>query len=111
MFVVLNRFPVNPKYAAQFEARLRNRPRQVELQPGFIRLQLLRPGDPGDPYVVLTVWESKGDFETWVKADTFAEKHAGQRTLPKETLLDKNKVETFEVILDTAAGHSHLSFP
>lgn len=101
MFVVMNRFPVNPAYADKFETRIRNRPRQVERQPGFIRVQLLRPGGPEEPYVVLTFWESKADFEAWVKADAFTEKHAGRRTLSPEVFRGPNKVETFTVILDS----------
>ena len=101
MFVVMNRFLVNPDYAEQFEARIRNRPGQVDQQPGFIRAQLLRPDQPGEPYIVLTMWESKAEFEAWVKADRFAERHAGRRTLAPEVFLGPNQVETFDVILDT----------
>lgn len=101
MFVVMNRFFVNPAHAGQFEARIRNRPGQVEQQPGFVRVQLLRPDDLADPYIVLTLWQSKADFEAWVKTDTFTEKHAGKRTLSKEVFFAPNEVETFEVILDT----------
>ena len=104
MFVVMNRFPVNPEYAEQFEARLRNRPRQVDQQQGFIQAQLLRPGQPDGVYIVLTVWESKAAFEAWVKADTFTEKHAGRRVLPPDVFRGPNQVEKFEIILD-----SHIS--
>ena len=55
MFVVMNRFPVNPEYAEQFETRIKNRPRLVDKQEGFVRVQLLRPGAPEDPYIVLTM--------------------------------------------------------
>jgi len=101
MFVVMNRFPVKPEYADQFEARIRNRPGRVDSQPGFVRVQLLRPASPGHPYIVLTEWESKADFEAWVKADTFSERHAGQRTLSREVFTGPNRVETFELILDS----------
>jgi len=101
VFVVMNRFPVNPEYAEQFETRIRNRPQRVDQQPGFIRAQLLRPSQPDDPYIVLTVWASKANFETWIKADSFTEKHAGRRTLSPEVFRGPNKVESFEIILDS----------
>ena len=104
MFIVMNRFPVNSEYAEQFETRIRNRPQQVDKQKGFVRAQLLRPTVPEDPYIVLTVWESKADFEAWVNADTFTEKHAGPRQLSAEVLRGPNKVEKFDVILDTASA-------
>jgi heme-degrading monooxygenase HmoA len=101
VFVVMNRFPVNPEYAEQFETRLRNRPQRVDRQQGFIQAQFLRPSQSDDPYIVLTVWESKADFEAWVKADSFTEKHAGRRTLRPEVFRGPNKVESFEIILDS----------
>jgi heme-degrading monooxygenase HmoA len=101
MFVAMNRFLVNPEYSEQFEARIRNRPRQVEKQPGFIRVQLLRPTEPDHPYIVATFWESRADYEAWVNADSFTEKHAGRRTLSPDVFRGPNKVETFDLILDT----------
>lgn len=101
MFVVMNRFPVKPEYAKQFEDRVRNRPRRVDLQPGFVQAQLLRPDTPDAPYIVLTIWQTKADFEAWVNADTFTERHAGPRLLSKEIFSGPNKVETFDIILDS----------
>lgn len=94
----MNRFFVKPEFGEQFETRVKNRPRQVDHQPGFRRVQLLRPGQTDDPYIVLTFWESRADFEAWVKADTFTAKHAGPRTLSPEIFVRPNQVETFEVI-------------
>ncbi len=101
MFIVMNRFYVKPEYAGQFETRIQNRPGQVEQQPGFIRVQLLRPTTPADPYIVLTLWQSQTDFEAWVKADTFTAHHAGPRTLSGDIFTRPNQVETFILILDS----------
>lgn len=98
MFVVMNRFFVKPEFAAQFEARVQNRPRQVDQQPGFRRVQLLRPSNPDDPYIVLTVWETREQFEAWVKADTFTARHAGPRTLSADIFTRPNHVEIFEIL-------------
>lgn len=93
----MNRFFVKPEFAGQFETRLKNRPRQVDQQPGFVRAQLLRPENSTDPYIVLTIWESQAHFEAWVKADTFTASHTGPRTLSGDIFVQPNKVETFEV--------------
>lgn len=102
MFVVMNRLPVNPDYAELFEERFTSRAREVDKMPGFVRNQVLRPGKPEDPYIVLTVWESKEDFENWVNSDAFKRGHARSGTLPEETFQGHGKLETFEIILDTA---------
>lgn len=102
MFVVMNRLPVNPDYAEQFEDRFINRAREVDKMSGFVRNQVLRPTNPDDPYVVLTIWQSQADFDAWVNSEEFKKGHAKSGTLPPETFLGHGKLETFEVILDTA---------
>ena len=101
MFVVMNRLPVNPDYADQFEERFTSRAREVDKMLGFIRNQVLRPANPDDPYIVLTLWESKDNFEAWVNSDAFKLGHSKSGTLPSEAFLGHPKLEGFEVILDT----------
>jgi heme-degrading monooxygenase HmoA len=103
MFVVMNRIPVNPEYKDQFEERFTNRAREVDKMPGFVRNQVLRPANPEDPYIVLTVWQTQADFEAWVNSEAFQKGHAKSGTLPRQAFLGHSKLETFEVILDTAA--------
>ncbi len=102
MFVVMNRFSVKPEFADKFEARIRNRPGMVEKQPGFVRVQLLRPANVDAPYIVLTLWETQTQYEAWVNHPDFTRKHAGPRQLSKEIFRGPNKVETFTVTLDSA---------
>jgi heme-degrading monooxygenase HmoA len=69
---------------------------------GFVRNQVLRPGNPETPYIVLTVWESKENFENWVNSDAFKKGHARSGALPPEAFLGSSQLETFDIILDTA---------
>jgi heme-degrading monooxygenase HmoA len=102
MFVVMNRIPVNPDYAEQFEERFANRAHEVDKMKGFVRNQVLRPDGPDLPYIVLTYWESKADFESWVNSDAFRKGHAHSGTLPPETFRGRSQLESFEVVLDSA---------
>ncbi|MCB0197038.1 MAG: antibiotic biosynthesis monooxygenase [Anaerolineae bacterium] len=101
MFVVMNRIPVNPDYAEQFEERFTNRAREVDKMKGFVRNQVLRPAMSDKPYVVMTFWESKADFENWVNSDAFKKGHAKSGTLPHDAFKGHSELESFEVILDT----------
>ncbi len=101
MFVVMNRIPVNPDYAGQFEERFRTRAGEVDKMPGFIRNQVLRPAGPDDPYIVLTYWASQVDFNRWVQSEAFQKGHARSSTLPREAFKGPAKLESFEVILDS----------
>ncbi|MBZ0253771.1 MAG: hypothetical protein K8I02_10580 [Candidatus Methylomirabilis sp.] len=54
MFATMNRIHVNPKSAALFGRRCRERERMVDGMPGFVRNVVLRPGAEGRPDVVRT---------------------------------------------------------
>ena len=106
MVAVANRIFVAPEYAEPFEERFRARAGLVDGMPGFISNLVLRPTDEGDPYIVLTFWQSHDDFEAWTKSDAFIKGHARSGTLPREAFSGPNKLEIHEVILDSTRPES-----
>lgn len=102
MIVTCNRIPVNPKYAAQFEARFGDRANLVDEMPGFVSFQLLRPKNDGEPYIVMTYWESMEHFTAWTESPAFREGHARSSTLPPETFTGHPTLEVYEVLDSTA---------
>jgi len=102
MITVANRIYVAPEYAGKFEEAFRNRAGLVDGMPGFISNQVLRPVNPGDPYIVLTLWNARTDFENWVRSDAFMQGHAKSGTLPKEAFTEPNKLEIHEVVQDSS---------
>lgn len=102
MIVTCNRIPVNPEHAEAFEQRFADRASLVDGMPGFISFQLLRPKKEGDPYVVMTFWESEADFVAWTESKAFKEGHARSSTLPPEAFTGHPKLEMYEVIQSTA---------
>jgi heme-degrading monooxygenase HmoA len=102
MIVTCNRIPVNPAHAAAFEERFADRASLVDGMPGFISFQLLRPASDGDPYVVMTFWQSEAHFRAWTESDAFKEGHARSGSLPPETFAGHPKLEMYEVIQSTA---------
>lgn len=101
MISVANRIFVAPQYAEQFESNFRSRAGLVDSMTGFISNQLLRPVNPGDPYTVFTLWQSRADFENWIKSDEFVKGHARSGSLPKEAFSGPNKLEIHVVIQDS----------
>jgi len=87
MITAMNRIYVVSEYAEQFEQRFRTRARLVDGMPGFIWNKVLRPVNPEDPYIVLTLWESRAAFDAWVKSDEFVKGHARSGTLPEEAFM------------------------
>lgn len=82
MFVVTNRVAVETDWTEQFEERFRQRAGQVDKQPGFVRMEIMRPADENSPYLVMTVWKDEQAFRDWVGSDDF--KLAHQNPLPKD---------------------------
>jgi heme oxygenase (mycobilin-producing) len=102
MIVVCNRIPVNPEHGQAFEERFADRANLVDGMAGFISFQLLRPKKEGDPYVVMTFWESEAHFQAWTASAEFKEGHARSGSLPPETFMGHPKIELFEVLQSTA---------
>lgn len=102
MFVICNRIPVNPEFNEAFEERFSNRSQMVDGMKGFIAFNLLRPRVEGDPYVVMTFWETEEDFQAWTQSKEFKHGHSQSGSLPSEAFLGHPKLERFEVIQTTA---------
>ncbi|MHB0887860.1 antibiotic biosynthesis monooxygenase family protein [Acidithiobacillus sp.] len=101
-YVVANRIPVLPEFREQFEERFRNRVGQAEKQPGFVRMEILRPEDPEGYYVVQTHWESKDAFNQWVGSEDF--KAAHRNPMPAEAFRGPGELERHEVIISAEAA-------
>lgn len=101
MIITSNRIPVNPEHTEAFETTFRERASLVDGMPGFIAFSLLRPTAPGDPYIVMTFWESEAHFKAWTESAEFREGHARSGTLPKGTFAGHPHIEVHEVIQTT----------
>jgi heme-degrading monooxygenase HmoA len=101
MFIVANRVPVAEGWEETFEERFRQRAGQIDEQEGFVRMQILRPQSDGAPYVVLTTWQDRASFESWVGSEDFKLAHANP--MPKEAFDGASKMEMHEVVIDAEA--------
>lgn len=97
MYVVANRVPVAAGWEAEFETRFRRRSGQVEHQPGFVSMEVMRPQSPDAPWVVLTRWESEEAFRNWIGSDDFKEAH--RNPLPKEAFNGEGRLEQHDVLI------------
>lgn len=98
MFIAMQRVSLNPAYAEGFEERFRNRPHRVDKFPGFIRNEVLRPTQAGQPYIALTHWQDRAGFDAW-EADRV--NHTRKNPLPAEAYLG-SQLESYEVAAQRA---------
>ena len=100
MHVVTNRVYVHPDWKEEFEKRFANRAGQIDKQPGFKRMQILRPESDDTPYIVYTEWEDEQAFRNWVGSEDF--KVAHQNPLPEEAFSRKGGLEQHTIIISTS---------
>jgi heme-degrading monooxygenase HmoA len=103
MLIVANRVPVASGWEGTFEERFRQRAGQIDKQPGFVSMQILKPESEDTPYVVLTTWQDRAAFDAWVGSEDF--KLAHRNPMPKEAFDGEGKLEMHEVII-AAEAHS-----
>ena len=112
MIVVCNRIPVAQGHEAEFEGLFLERDEKQSRQPlssfpGFVRNDILRP-TRGEPYVVLTYWESLEHFNAWTRSESFREAHGGRSRT--EIFAGKPNLEIHEVIKSVlgSSGQAHV---
>ncbi len=54
-----------PEFRAQFERELQELLGLVRQQAGFVQVEVLRPTDDANAYVILSEWESEAVFKEW----------------------------------------------
>ena len=99
MFIVANRIPVAQEWQGEFENRFRKRAGEIDKQPGFVSMQILKPISEDAPYVVLTSWQDENAFNEWIKSEDF--KLAHQNPLPREAFTGKPVMEKHQVVIST----------
>lgn len=101
-YVAANRVFVRPDFAREFEQRFEQRAAQIDKQPGFVRMEILKPQSDETPYVVLTHWVNEQAFRSWVGSDDFRDAH--QNPMPEEAFEKGGALEQYKVIISSTAG-------
>ena len=99
MFIVANRIPVAQEWQGEFENRFRKRVGEIDKQPGFVSMQILKPISEDAPYVVFTTWQDENAFNEWIKSEDFKISH--QNPLPREAFTGKPVMEKHQVVIST----------
>ncbi|MDW3095742.1 MAG: antibiotic biosynthesis monooxygenase family protein [Gammaproteobacteria bacterium] len=101
MFVVTNRVFVHPDWHQEFENRFQKRSGQIDKQPGFKRMQILKPQSNEVPYVVYTEWDNEAAFKNWVGSEDF--KLAHKNPMPEDAFTKKGSLEQHTIIISAKA--------
>jgi len=75
MIAVVNRLPVKEGAADQVVEQFANSRGHVQGFPGFISMEVLR-SERADEVLVITGWQDKAAFDSWVQSDEFKKAHS-----------------------------------
>ncbi|MBK32129.1 MAG: antibiotic biosynthesis monooxygenase [Chloroflexi bacterium] len=101
MFIAMNAFKVKKDSGDAFEAAWKGRDSYLNEVPGIIHFSLLRGEDDeeGLNYSSHTIWESKGDFESWTQSEAFVQSHRGGGTTTP-LLLGHPQVSLWDAVIE-----------
>lgn len=105
--VKINAIEVAEGGGAALEARFAARAGQVEQQPGFEELLILRPVAGESRYFVLTRWASEEAYQAWRHGEAFARQHRQTHedgghgpAKPEHPVGARGTLLEFEVVVD-----------
>ncbi len=97
MIAVVNRLPVKEGAADQVVERFVNSRGNVQGFPGFVSMEVLN-SEAGDEVLVITRWQDKDAFDSWVHSEEFKKAHA--RGGAGELMRGHPQMSTYEVAIE-----------
>jgi len=103
MIAVVNRLPVKEGAAGQIVERFANSRGNVQGFPGFVSMEVLC-SEVGDEVLVITRWQDKRAFDSWVQSDAFKRAHG--RSGGADLLRGHPQMGTYDVAIERGPGRS-----
>lgn len=74
-FVAINYIQCKEHYRERFEELFVTRAKAIDRMPGFKFMEVLKPSDNSDNYLIVSHWESEENFKEWTRSPEFIEGH------------------------------------
>ena len=101
MIAIFNRLPVKEGAAEQVVERFANSRGHVQGFPGFVSMEVLN-SEAGDEVLVITRWQSRDAFDSWVGSEAFREAHG--RGGGGDLLRGHPQMSAYEVAVEREPG-------
>lgn len=97
MIAIFNSLPVKEGAADRIVERFAESRGHVQDFPGFVSMEVLR-SEAEDEVLVITRWESKSAFDSWVHSDEFKKAHG--RSGGGDLLRGHPRMSSYEVAVE-----------
>ncbi len=101
MIAIFNSLPVKEGAADQIVSRFAESRGHVHDFPGFVSMEVLR-SDGADEVLVITRWENREAFDSWVASDEFKKAHG--RSGGGDLLRGHPRMSSYEVAVERDGG-------
>lgn len=103
MIAITNRLPVKEGRAGEVVERFAESRGNVQDFPGFVSMEVLRSEDETE-VLVITRWESREAFDSWVESDSF--KAAHNRRDGSDYLSGHPQMGSYEIAVEREPGEA-----
>lgn len=103
MIAITNRLPVKEGRAYEVVERFADSRDNVRDFPGFVSMEVLRSPDDTE-VLVITRWESREAFDSWVESDSFRQAHSGGDG--SDYLSGRPQMGSYEIAVEREPGES-----
>ena len=103
MIAITNRLPVKEGHAAEVVERFADSRGNVQDFPGFVSMEVLRSSDDTE-VLVITRWESREAFDSWVESDSFRQAHG--RDSGSDYLSGRPQRGSYEIAVERDTGEA-----
>lgn len=93
MFVAMSRFRIANGMEEQVDDAFKNRPHQVDSVQGFVRMDVVRPVETPQQFLLITYWTDEVSYHTWHRS---SDHHTSHAYIPKG--------------LKLVSGHTEVSY-
>ncbi len=97
-FAVINNIPVPQDEAEVFQFEAQKRATIIKRQAGCLAVRVLTPAKKGDSFLILSMWDSSGDFRRFQDSSEYKGKQITKSTLhPQQLFTGKAYEKTYSV--------------
>lgn len=74
-FVAINYIDCSEDYIEKFEYLFKTRAKEIDKLSGFIRMNVLKPKNKNDQYLIVSYWDNEQSFKDWTRSEEFLKGH------------------------------------